>query len=250
MVELGLGVIQNIIHGAFSTIQTVEATNLKDGFSTLATTMCAIFILWHAMRITILYVGEPDDGMNIVQEKIWAIVGIGILLGVYTQFYDWILNLIQITSESLLNDRIDHYEVALTIAVNGGIYGILIGLILAVVIVVFAISLLCRFTLFTLLYVVGVLAIPTMLNDEYNLFKVWLRILVSNFITLFLQILCFTLGFNNLTSVNLVDMASGLMFFILALTVPSLLNQFGASSGSARAMASGARTAMRVVTRR
>lgn len=250
MIKLGLQIIENIINGAFSTIQTVEAIDLQEGFSTLATTMCAIFILWHAMRITILYVGEPDDGMNIAQEKIWAIVGIGILLGVYTQFYDWILNLIQITGESLLNDNIDQYDIALSIAVNGGIYGILIGLVLSVVIVVFAISLLYRFTLFTLLYVVGVLAIPTMLNDEYNLFKVWLRILVSNFITLFLQILCFTLGFNNLTSINLVDMASGLMFFILALTVPSLLNQFGASSGSARAMASGARTAMRVVTRR
>lgn len=250
MVNLGLQLIDNIIAGTFMNVQTIDAINLQEAFRGLATTMAAIFILWHAVRITVLYAGEADDGMSIAQEKIWAIVAIGILLGVYTQFYDWILNLVTITGQEILNDEINIYDITLSLALNGALYGIITGLVLAVVIVVFTVSLLYRFALFTLLFVVGVLAIPTMLNDEYNLFKLWLRILVSNFITLFLQILCFALGFNLLATVNLVDMATGFMFFILALTVPMLLNQFGASSGTSKAMASGARTATRVITRR
>lgn len=250
MVNLGLTIIKNIIGGTFTNIQTIDTINLKEAFRALSTTMAAIFIMWHAVRITVLYASAADEGMNIAQEKLWAILAIGILLGIYTQFYEWIINLITVTGNELLTESIDVYEMTLALAINGALYGIIIGLILAIIIVVFTISLLYRFVLFTLLYVVGVLAIPTMLNDEYNFFKIWLRILVSNFVTLFLQILCFTLGFNQLASASLVSMVTGCMFFILALTVPSILNQFGASSGTSRAMMSGARTAASVIIRR
>jgi hypothetical protein len=250
MVDLGLSLIENVVQGAFVDIFNQETYNLVNGFQVLSTTMGAIFILWHAMRITIMYAGSADEGMSIAQEKIWAIVAIGIMLGVYPQIYGWIVTLITSVNTALLDDNIVGYEMVLALAVNGALYGIIIGLILAVIIIVFTVSLLYRFVLFTLLYVVGVLAIPTMLNDEYNFFKLWLRILVSNFVTLFLQVLCFTLGFNQIASTDMLSMVTGCMFFILALTIPSLLSQFGSSSGTTKAMSSGARTAASVIIRR
>lgn len=97
-----------------------------------------------------------------------------------------------------------------------------------------------RFVLFGLLYVVGVLAIPTILNDEYNYFSLWIRQLINNGVTLFLQALSFSLGFQALLKNSEFGQGAffsvAMAFFILALTIPGILGQLGASSGSGRAI--------------
>jgi len=249
MVKLGINQIQNIINSGFDVI-TSDATDFKDAFQSLSWIMAAIFLMYNAMKITILYIGESDDGMNMLQDKLWSVLAAGILLGVYPQFYDWILNLMNLVNQAILTDQIDEYEISLALAINGQLYGIIIALFLAVILIVFAISFVYRFALFTLLYITGVLAIPTMLNDTFNLFQVWIKTLVNNFITLTLQVVCFTLGFNQLSSLGPTSVVYSIAFFILALTVPSLLSQFGSSSGAGRAMSSGAKSVIRFATRR
>lgn len=249
MIKLGVNQIKTIINNGFDVISD-EATDFKDAFQSLSWIMAAIFLMYHAMKITILYIGEPDDGMNVLQEKLWSLLGAGILLGVYPQFYGWILNFVETINQAILTDEINEYEIAIALAVNGHFYGIIIALFLAVIILVFAISFIYRFALFTLLYVTGVLAIPTMINDTFNLFQVWLKTLVNNFITLTLQVVCFTLGFNQLASLERGAVVYSIAFFILALSVPSILNQFGSSSGASRAMSSGAKSVIRYATRR
>jgi len=249
MMKLGVNQIKEIINEGFNVI-TDEATDFKDAFQSLSWIMAAIFLMYHAMKITILYIGEPDDGMNVLQEKLWSLLGAGILLGVYPQFYGWILNFVETLNQAILTDRIEEYDIAIALAVNGHFYGIIIALFLAIIILVFAISFIYRFALFTLLYITGVLAIPTMINDTFNLFQVWLKTLVNNFITLTLQVVCFTLGFNQLASLERGAVVYSIAFFILALSVPSILNQFGASTGASRAMSSGAKTVMRYAARR
>jgi len=249
MMKLGVNQIKEIINEGFNVI-TDEATDFKDAFQSLSWIMAAIFLMYHAMKITVLYIGEPDDGMNVLQEKLWSLLGAGILLGVYPQFYGWILNFVETLNQAILTDRIEEYDIAIALAVNGHFYGIIIALFLAIIILVFAISFIYRFALFTLLYITGVLAIPTMINDTFNLFQVWLKTLVNNFITLTLQVVCFTLGFNQLASLERGAVIYSIAFFILALSVPSILNQFGASTGASRAMSSGAKTVMRYAARR
>jgi len=249
MMKLGVNQIKEIINEGFNVI-TDEATDFKDAFQSLSWIMAAIFLMYHAMKITVLYIGEPDDGMNVLQEKLWSLLGAGILLGVYPQFYGWILNFVETLNQAILTDRIEEYDIAIALAVNGHFYGIIIALFLAIIILVFAISFIYRFALFTLLYITGVLAIPTMINDTFNLFQVWLKTLVNNFITLTLQVVCFTLGFNQLASLERGAVIYSIAFFILALAVPSILNQFGASTGASRAMSSGAKTVMRYAARR
>ncbi|GGJ77394.1 conjugal transfer protein TrbL family protein [Virgibacillus salexigens] len=249
MMKLGIDQIQRIMDSGFN-ITGSDATDFKDAFKSLSWIMAAIFLMYQAMKITILYIGDSDDGMNVLQEKLWTVLASGILLGVYPQFYDWIVKLIETVNQAILTEQIKEKEIAISLAVNGHFYGIIIALFLAVILVVFAISFFYRFALFTLLYVTGVIAIPTMLNDTFNLFQVWLKTLVNNFITLTLQIVCFTLGFNQLASLQKGTVIYSIAFFILALSVPAILGQFGASTGSSRAMSSGAKSVIRHVARR
>lgn len=252
LVKAGTNQIDNIISGFSNFDQTDDETiqNYKNAFGSLSLTMAAIFLLYQAMRITMLYIGESDEGMNILYEKLWSVFAIGILLAFYDEIYDWILVLIHEMSVAITSTAIDAKDVAISLVVNGALYGIILALFLAVILIVFALAYLYRFALFTLLFVTGVIAIPTMLNDTYNFFSLWLRTIVSNGLTFILQTLCYALGFNQLTSLASGSFMYAIAFFILALSVPGILNQFGASSGSGRALASGAKTVMRYAARR
>jgi len=252
LVNAGTDQIENIIGGFSNFDQTEDETiqNYKDAFGNLSLTMAAIFLLYQAMKITVLYIGESDEGMESLYEKLWSVFAIGILLAFYDEIYDWILNVIRLTSEAISASAIDPKDVAISLVVNGVEYGIILALFLAVILVVFGLAYLYRFALFTLLFITGVIAIPTMLNDTFNFFSLWLRLIVSNGITFILQTLCYALGFNQLTSLASGSFMYAIAFFLLALSIPALLNQFGSSSGSGRALASGAKTAMRYVARR
>lgn len=216
-------------------------------FKQLGWTMAAIFLMYHVVKTIALYMGESDEGMNVLQEKIWKIITVGILLGIYTQFFEWMMKFEQYAVTDIMNTNPNWREIAISLAVNSPAYGIILSLFLAVIIIVFAFAYLYRFALFTLLFVTGVIAIPTMLNDQFNFFSVWLRTMISNIITFTLQTLCFALGFSQLVSLEFGSMFYGIAFFILALTIPAILGQLGASTGSGRAVASGAK---RLVIRR
>jgi len=252
LVDGAITQIQSIITGFsdFDTSGDETVQNYKNAFQTLSITMSAIFLLYQSIRITMLYIGESDDGMNVMQEKLWKVLAIGILLGIYPQLYSWIMDLIQMTASSIVTTALETREVVMALAVHTALYAIVLGLFVAVILIVFAISYLYRFALFTLLFITGVIAIPTMLNDEFNFFTLWLRTIVSNGLTFILQTLCFALGFNMLTSFEDIAFMFAIAFFILALAVPGILNQFGASSGTGRAIGSGAKTVMRVASRR
>jgi len=252
LVSAGTEQIDKII-GGFANFDNTDDENIqgyKDAFQSLSLTMAAIFLLYQAMRITVLYLGESDDGMNVLQEKLWLVLAVGILLGTYNYFYDWILEVIRLMSNAISTTAIDAKEVAISLVVNGALYGIILALFLAVILIVFALAYLYRFALFTLLFITGVIAIPTMLNDTYNFFSIWLRTLISNGLTFILQTLCYALGFNQLTSLASGSFMYAIAFFILALSISTLLGQFGSSSGSSRALASGAKTVIRYGVRR
>lgn len=252
LVKAGTNQIDDIINGFsnFSATNDETVQEYKQAFQTLSLTMASIFLVYQAMRIIILYSSEADEGMQVLQDKLWTVLGIGIFLGVYNQIYNWILGLIQMTSEAITSTAIDPKDVAISLVVNGALYGIVLALFLAVILIVFALAYLYRFALFTLLFITGVIAIPTMLNDTYNFFSIWLRTMISNGITFILQTLCYALGFNQLTSLASGSFMYAIAFFVLALSVPALLNQFGSSSGSGRALASGAKTVARYAARR
>ena len=219
-------------------------------FKSLAWTITAIFILWQTTKIVILYTGNGEEGMNSLHDKLIAVVTGGILLGIYAQLFDWMLELTHLLTETMLTTPVTHYDIMQVMAVNSVGYGLILMIVVSAILFVFFLSILYRTVLFVILYITGVLAIPTIVNDQYNFFNLWLKTVVSNILTLTIQLLCFVLGIKTL--VDLTDggsMILGMIFFIVGLSIPTLLNQFGASTGSAKAVGSSVKHVARYARR-
>lgn len=257
MFKATFGLVKAIYGGVDNAVVTASDitgndifNSYKNGLQRLSTWMLAIFLMWQSVKIVALRFAESEDGMMALNEKLVKVVALGIMLGVYTQLFTLIMNLQEGAVRGVIQDTLDQEQIALSVFIYGADWGILIGLIIAVVMLIFNIAFMYRFVLFGLLYITGVIAIPTGVNDEYNYFSIWLRLLVTNGVTLFLQAMVFTLGvqamfvqdaFNEGTA-----FITGMAFFILALAVPTLLGQLGASSGTGRALGTAVRYARRM----
>ena len=218
-------------------------------FKSLAWTIAAIFILWQTLKIIILYSGNGEEGMNSLYDKLVAVIAGGILLGVYAQFFDWLLELTHLLTETMLTSPVTHYDVMQVMAVNSVGYGLILMIVVSAILFVFFLSILYRTVLFVILYITGVLAVPTIVNDQYNFFNLWLKTVVSNILTLTIQLLCFVLGIKTLVSLESGNMIVGMVFFIVGLSIPTLLSQFGASTGSAKAVGSSVKYVARYAKR-
>lgn len=218
-------------------------------FKSLAWTIAAIFILWQTLKIVILYSGNGEEGMNSLYEKLVAVVTGGILLGVYSQFFEWILELTHLLTETMLTSPVTHYDILQVMAVNSVGYGLILMIVVSAILFVFFLSILYRTVLFVILYITGVLAIPTIVNDHYNFFNLWMKTVVSNILTLTIQLLCFVLGIKTLVDLEGGNMVIGMIFFIVGLSVPTLLNQFGASTGTAKSVGSSVKYVARYAKR-
>lgn len=222
----------------------------KKGFSALSTSMLVIFLMWQMMKLVAQRFADAEDGFISINDKLLTIVSSAIILGIYDEFFQWALNFQSIAIKSIINDSVSMKDVTLMIILNGGLCGDFIVIILGIAITVFNILFMYRFILFGFLYITGVLAIPTAVNDEYNYFSLWLRLIINNGVTLMLQVLAFTIGFNALIKNNAFDhgasFTTAMGFFMLAIAIPSLLGQMAGQSGTSRAIGS----AIRYVARR
>src|SRR5699024_11754691 len=84
---------------------------------------------------------------------------------------------------------------------NGSIFVVLI-ILYAVLLVVLFFQMAYTFALIGLFYTVGPVAIVTMVNDEYNMFSMWLKTIIARFLTLALQGLTVMLSFSYESSMD------------------------------------------------
>ncbi|MBE3102920.1 MAG: hypothetical protein IMZ40_01660, partial [Bacilli bacterium] len=110
--------------------------NLKS----LAWTMTAIFLLWQTVKIVILYSSNGDEGMNTLYEKLIAVVTGSILLGIYGELFEWILEMTHLLTEMLLTSPVTHYKMMQVLAVNSVGYGIILMLVVSAILFVFFLS--------------------------------------------------------------------------------------------------------------
>lgn len=222
----------------------------RSGLGTLSYYMLAIFLVWQVVKIIAMRFAEADDGMIALNEQIIKVVAFSILLGIYLPLFNMIMQFQQYLTEAVLGDPVGTEDIAITVFKYGGGYGFFIAMLIAGIMMIFKIAFVYRFVLFGLLYITGVIAIPTGMNEEYNYFSVWLRLLVTNGVTLFLQALTFTLGVNALIVQNAFNkgtaFVTAMAFFILALTIPAMLGQLGASTGTGRGVGAVVRVATRM----
>ncbi|MEB6550212.1 conjugal transfer protein TraL [Heyndrickxia sporothermodurans] len=221
----------------------------KDGFNALSSSMLVVFLMWQMVKLIAQRYADAEDGMVAINDKLLTVAGAAILLGIYTNFFEWILKFQAYAVEGILKDSIKTKDVVLALFTNAE-YGMLLAFFIMLAFLIFPVIFMYRFILFGFLYITGVIAIPTMVNDEYNYFSIWLRLLVNNGITLFLQLLAFIIGITALIKTNDFSNYGGsflvaMGFFMLAVAVPSLLGNLGASSGVSRGIGTAARHVMR-----
>ncbi|MBK3975999.1 conjugal transfer protein TrbL family protein, partial [Staphylococcus aureus] len=91
-----------------------------------------------------------------------------------------------------------------------------------------------------ILYIMGPIAIATMVNDDMDFFSLWLRRLVSRILTFLLQSLCIAMCFATLFHITfdykeaITDLMLSMAFLLVGLSVPKMLENFGDSSGAGR----------------
>lgn len=224
--------------------------NYKNALKTSAWLMLSIFLAWNIAKIVAHRFADAEDGGVALNEKILKITVLAIILGVYETIFYKILELQYYAVQGVMGNPVTLEDITITIFKYGSYYGLLMALLIGVTMLIFNIAFIYRFVLFGVLYIMGVVAIPTGINDEYNYFSLWLRLLVSNGVTLFLQALCFVLGVNAMFVQNAFNEGTAVVvamaFWVLALAIPSLLGNLGASTGTSRAVGS----VIRAVTRR
>ena len=234
------GGIENLVVTPANIVGNDTFREYKNGLGALSKTILAIFLMWQVIKMVSVRFADADDGMIALNDKLVMVFVAGILLGIYDQFFVYVLKFQQFLTEAILSEPLKMEKVALIIFTNGSGYGFIVAFIISVAVMIFALAYMYRFVLFGLLYIVGVIAIPTALNEEYNYFSIWLKTLINNGVTLFLQAICFTLGFEALINNNAfnkgISFTVALAFFILALTIPGMLGNLGASTGSGRAI--------------
>jgi len=239
-------------------IQNPLYERYQDGLFTLSKTVLAIFIVFSMTKIMSLRMADADDGPIVMNEKLVSIFVICVFLFLYESIIYWILNF----QEKLMTAIIDTIKtekmvenMITNILLSPGVFAFITVLVIGIILVVLTLQFFYRIALVAILYIIGPIAIVTKVNDTFNFFDFWLKQFISAFLTLALQLIATAIGLQRFFERpqyfgDTTNLFIGTAFFILAVTLPSLLGQWGLSTGSARSVMSGAKTIARVAIRR
>ncbi|WP_430510713.1 conjugal transfer protein TrbL family protein [Gottfriedia solisilvae] len=238
--QMSLGALKFAYGGLKYTVITPESImrdedfkKYKQALGTLSTSMLALFFLWSILSSYAKRFADPSDGFVVYNDKILLTVVACIILFEYDQVFTYLLKFQQYAVSGIIRETIDNEELVKTLFIYGAEYGMMIAFLIAAILLIFSAAYMYRFALFGLMYMVGPVAIPTITNETYNFFNTWLGIIINNGVTLFLQVLCFSIGLRRFLTVG-ENPLLGIVFFFLALAIPGLLGSFGGGTGTAR----------------
>ncbi|PFP09233.1 hypothetical protein COJ90_21200 [Priestia megaterium] len=233
-------------------------TKFKNSFGTLPQALLSLVLIYQILKMLVVRFTDMSDAPQVLNEKLVKTVIAALLLFAYTPFFKLLLNLqyalnapifYQLTGSGTLKTDI---TISFLLAPNGAMM-IIFLIVYALVILALFLQMVYSFCLIAVLFVVGPLAIVTIPNDEYNFFNLWLKIYASRALTMFVQGLCVVLSISFLTNFdNVLELskqpfvfAAAIGFLIVGITAPTLLQNFGSSSGSGRMIISTVKTIAR-----
>lgn len=231
----------------------------KEGIFALSKTVLAIFIAFNAAKIMSLRMTDAADAATVWNEKIVSMMVSAFFLFVYDSIIEWILHAQELMMHEIIN-TINSNDMIINminnILMGPGLFSIIVILVIGIMLIGMMLQLFYRTAFVAIFYIAGPIAIATKINDTYNFFDFWLKNFIIAFVTLALQLISIAVGLNQFLIPpsyygDTYHMFLGAAFFILAMTLPTLLGQWGFSTGSARSVASGAKTAVKMmVTKR
>lgn len=237
----------------------------KSNFNTFTQSLLGVFILFQIMKIYVFRMTNHADTIGVMNEKIIKIVMAGVFLFSYDLFFKLLLTIQYRVNFGIFSYVSNSNQVSndlmlkFLLTPNGSIFVLLIVLY-AVLLAVLFFQMAYTFGLIGLFYTVGPVAIVTMVNDEYNMFSMWLKTIIARFLTLALQGLTVMLSFSYASSMDAIfapdpttsafQKVISLAFLLVGISIPGLLKEFGNSSGSGRGAISATQSMTRVITKR
>lgn len=238
----------------------------KTAFKTFTTALLGVFIIFQLLKIYSYRMTNHSDTSGVLNEKILKLIFASALLFGYEKFFSAILNIQYRVNFGIFNYISNSQEVTQNIMLNmlltpnGTVFVILI-LLFAILLAVLFFQMVYSFALVGILYVAGPVAVTTMVNDDYNMFSLWLKTLIARFLTLALQGLSVVLALSFASRISFLDGNIGvfdsifdkvlaLTFLIVGMSIPALLKDFGNSSGSGRAVTGGAKAVTTTIMRK
>lgn len=236
-----------------------------NSFQSFTFSLLAVFILFQIMKIYLFRMTNHSDTVSVLNEKVIKIIMAGIFLFAYTEIFQLILSIQYRVNYGIFNYFSNSNQITSDLMINflvtpNGMIFVIIIILYAVLLAILFFQMAYTFALIGLLYVVGPVAVVTMVNDEYNMFSMWLKTIISRFLTLALQGLTVVLSFSyankmdwiftgDLTQSNFQKIIA-VSFLVVGISLPSLLKEFGNSSGSGKGAISATSSATRMITRR
>lgn len=220
----------------------------KGYFDSLTISLLVVFLLWQLIIGYMKRTVNMEDLPDLLNQKLLAVFGAAIFLALYDEIFGYILMFQYDISDAILKFGVDFEHFLLVAFKYSPKYSILFVFIIGFIFLIFLMALTYRFIALGFCYVIGPAAITTAVNEEFNYFSLWLRYIINNLITFFLQCLafsiavgCLSLQFNFLKSLPtgveiVVGIVVAFVTCIFALAIPAILGNFGSSTGTGRTL--------------
>lgn len=234
-------------HFTIKPADVLEAPSAKPmmiAFSSLTDILLAVFLVFQLMKIMLARAIDIGYNGQAIYDKTLKTFVAATIIGLYEPLFKIALNFQYLLVSPILN-AIDIKDSSASLVALKGLMvdstGPIIALpLMGVLMIVVTISLFYSLALFIILFIMGPIAIATMVNDDMNFYSLWIRKLVSRILTFLLQSLCIAMCFATLFHITfsyqeaLTDLMLSMAFLLVALSVPKMLENFGDSSGAGR----------------
>ncbi|MGV3125185.1 conjugal transfer protein TrbL family protein [Staphylococcus epidermidis] len=225
-------------------LEAPSAKPMMIAFSSLTDILLAVFLVFQLMKIMLARAIDIGYNGQAIYDKTLKTFVAATIIGLYEPLFKIALNFQYLLVSPILN-AIDIKDSSASIVALKGLMiddtGPIIALpLMGVLMIVVTISLFYSLALFIILFIMGPIAIATMVNDDMNFYSLWIRKLVSRILTFLLQSLCIAMCFATLFHITfsyqeaLTDLMLSMAFLLVALSVPKMLENFGDSSGAGR----------------
>jgi hypothetical protein len=223
-------------------------TKFKGYLTTLSYSVLPLFLIWHMMVMAMRRLGDPDDYQQAMNQKLLGVFAGAAFLGLYNQVFNIIMTLQNGMLNGIIKEAANRESLAVMIFTWGPKHSIIVLLIVIVAMFIFGLALMYRFVALSFMFMIGPLAISTILNEEFNYFTIWWKYIINNMVTFVIQAIAYAYAMQVLTNQNAyvrsfplvtqpsVAISMALVITFFALTIPSLLGNLGNSTGTGRSI--------------
>lgn len=228
----------------------------------LAWTFLVLFLTFQSIRILAFYTIEVDP--TELKLLIQRLIITSILIALEPKIIGWLVHLNELLVNAFLEPHkgVLGYTIFLFLITEGvnllplpGGINLIIGipvLIINILLFIIMLQFVLRYAEIALLMILGPFAIATNINQEYNLFPVWWRHLLSTIFTQAVQVLLIVIWISIIRTALGIDVLYRLIlsigFLVVAVRAPGFLREWMHSTGGTQMTMSGVRAGVKTIT--